>query len=472
MLGRYELVSLLARGGMGEVYLAKSRRPGGFERLVVVKCSLSSLPAERDQMLLAEARLAATMQHGNIVQVYDVDTDGGVVFLAMEYLHGQDVRNVFKRTWGRGQPLPLEHAAAIALAVCGGLHYAHEMRDADGSPLEIVHRDISPSNVFVTYDGVVKLIDFGIAKATTLPSDTQLGTIKGKPGYMSPEQCRCEPLDRRSDLFCVGIMLYELTTGRRPFNGDSEYLLYKAIAEQAPTPPSQLDPAYPPQLETIVMRLLAKDRRSRFPTSHEVGEALREFANAQRLDISHFALARYMASLFRDDLDAWHHAQRAGQSLIEHVIRRTTETLAALPGGVETNVIAASGDSLRTTQPHARRRRRGWLAASVAAALFAGALGIVFSMRSSSDSARTQPSPPESPRATGEEPRPPSPAPEPAPAPPPVDIAAKPAATHEPAAAKKKPSRATSSRKRTPAPTEAPAPPPPAPPPRGPDDPI
>ncbi len=330
-LGRYELLTLLAEGGMGEVYLARARSVGGFEKLVVIKRSLPSLAADREP-LFAEARLVATLQHTNIVQVYDVDTDGPTVFMAMEFLHGQDVRHVLRRAWRGDRRLPLDHALAIAQAVCAGLHYAHEKRDADGTPLGIVHRDVSPSNVFVTYDGGVKLIDFGIAKATSLPSETQLGTIKGKPGYMSPEQCRGEPLDRRSDLFCVGILLYELTTGRRPFRGETEYMIYREICEGERARPTASDPTYPPALEAIVLRALAPDRRDRHPTALALQEELARFAGELRLDTSQWALQRCMAELFRDELAAWHEAQRTGHSLVEHMIRRVTGSVAALEG--------------------------------------------------------------------------------------------------------------------------------------------
>lgn len=321
-LGRYELLSLLAKGGMGEVFLARSRSIGGFEKLVVIKRNLPSIDVERDP-LFAEARLVATLQHTNIVQVYDVDIDGPTVFIAMEFLHGQDVRHVLKRSWGDGKRLPLDHAIAIVLAACAGLHYAHEKREGDGKRLEIVHRDVSPSNVFVTYDGGVKLIDFGIAKPTALPSETQLGTVKGKPGYMSPEQCRGEPLDRRSDLFCVGILLYELTTGRRPFHSSNEYLTYHRICEDEPVRPSELDPAYPVALEAIVLRALSKDRRARHATAQALQEDLSRLAGELRLDVSQFALARYMDDTFRSELDAWREAQQSGRSLVEHVLRTT-----------------------------------------------------------------------------------------------------------------------------------------------------
>ena len=374
-LGRYELLSLLAKGGMGEVFLARARGLGGFEKLVVVKRNLPGLdPAH--QPLLAEARLAATLQHTNIVQVHDVEQADGTMFIAMEFLHGQDVRNILKRAIRAledGARLPLDHASAIAIAVCAGLDYAHDKRDGDGTPLEIVHRDVSPSNVLVTYDGGVKLIDFGIAKATTLPSETQLGTVKGKPGYMSPEQCLGEPLDRRSDLFCVGILLYEMTTGRRAFRAENEFKMYKAIAEVDPPRPSSIDAAYPPNLEAIVMRALHKERRQRYPSARALQADLEALATELRLDVSQYALARYMATLFHDELAAWHEAQRTGQSLVQYVVARATTSIPAL---------LAPGPSQQVTTfaaPAPPRRSRRWvLGAAVIAVL---AIVLVFVAR-------------------------------------------------------------------------------------------
>jgi len=330
-VGRYELIAQLATGGMGEVFLARTRGLAGFEKLVVIKRALPSLvKSDRHHLLFAEARLAATLSHANIVQVHDVgreDTAPNAIFLAMEFLHGQDVRAILRR-----EPrLPLAQALAIAQSICAGLHYAHEKRDTDGQPLGIVHRDVSPSNVFVTYDGAVKLIDFGIAKATTLPSETQQGTVKGKPGYMSPEQCRGEPLDRRSDLFCVGILMYEMTTGRSPFAADTEYLTYQRIIESTPPAPSTLVPDYPPTLESLLLEILHKHRRERPATALAIQERLAAIARELELDTSALALERYLASLFSDELASWHAAQAAGTSLEDHVIRRTTTEHAASP---------------------------------------------------------------------------------------------------------------------------------------------
>lgn len=377
-LGRYELLQPLATGGMGEVHLACTRGPGGFERLVVVKCALPSHADRVQGMLLAEARLAASLQHANIVQVYDVDTEGDRVFLAMEYLHGHDVRAVIERARERGVRVPLDQAIAIVIAVCAGLHYAHEKRASDGSLLAIVHRDVSPSNVFVTFDGSVKLIDFGIAKATTLPSETELGTLKGKPGYMSPEQCRCERVDRRSDVFCIGILLYELTTGERPFRGETEYLLHKQIIEHGARPPSCCVSDYPPALEPIVLRAMATQRRDRYPTALALQADLVALAAELRLDLSQPGLTSFMAQLFADDLAAWHAAETAGESLFEHVIKRATttaQTAVELPA--ITGAVAAATRAPATAAHPDRRSRRWWFALAGATLLGAGAVAVV-----------------------------------------------------------------------------------------------
>ena len=456
-LGRYELLSLLAKGGMGEVYLARSRGLAGFEKLVVIKRSLPSLAAEQEP-LFAEARLVATLQHTNIVQVYDVESDGSTVFMAMEFLHGQDVRAIIRRSWGAGAGLPLDHALAIALAMCAGLHYAHDKRDADGTPLGIVHRDVSPSNVFVTYDGGVKLIDFGIAKATTLPSETQLGTIKGKPGYMSPEQCRGEPLDRRSDVFSLGIMLYEMTTGRRPFQGDSEYMLYREICEVTPPAPSALDPAYPRALEAIVMRALAKNRRDRPADVHEVQAQLAELASELRFDVSQFALGRYMAAIFEDELAAWREAQRTGQSLVEHVIRKATASMPIID-----IAIAGTKSSATTVHelPKPKRNIAGLLALGGAALAIVAAVAVMLGRDERTPVDKPTPVEP-APQAVVQ---PPVAVPAPVPEPPPVSKDPAPeAAPVVTAPAKPKPKRRAAARAPKPAAGSAVLP--------GPDDPI
>ena len=194
---------------MAEIYLAKARGIEGFEKLVVLKRILPQHADSEDfiRMFLDEARLAATLHHPNIAQTYDIGTEGGSYFFTMEYVHGEDMRNILKTCARTRKGLPLDHSITMVLGTAAGLHHAHEKLASDGSPLNIVHRDVSPSNVLVTYDGAVKVVDFGIAKAATHRAESRVGSLKGKIAYMSPEQCRGEKLDRRSDVFAIGILL-------------------------------------------------------------------------------------------------------------------------------------------------------------------------------------------------------------------------------------------------------------------------
>lgn len=296
---------------MAEIFLARSSGIGGFEKLVVIK---RILPQHADneefvRMFLDEARLAATLNHPNIAQVYDIDCEAGTYFFTMEYVRGEDVRTILKRLGRRGQRLPLDHAVAIARAVAAGLHHAHEKRGVGGKPLGIVHRDVSPSNVLVTYDGTVKLVDFGIAKASARTTDTRVGTLKGKISYMSPEQCMGEPIDRRSDIFSLGILLYEMTTGVRPFEADTEYAILRRIVDGEALPPTAVAPEYPRDLERIVMRALARLPPNRYATAEQLQLDLDAFARESRLSQSPVDLGRFMAALFGE-------ARAAGASLL------------------------------------------------------------------------------------------------------------------------------------------------------------
>ncbi|MEA2696845.1 MAG: eukaryotic-like serine/threonine-protein kinase, partial [Myxococcales bacterium] len=210
-LGRYELLARLAVGGMAEIYLARAQGMSGFEKLLVLKRILPqhALDPELLRMFLDEARLSATLTHPHITQVYDIGTQGDTPFFTMEYVHGANLREILNAqaaVAGGDRVLPDAHAVSIIAAAAAGLHYAHERRGADGQPLQIVHRDVSPSNVLVTYDGAVKVADFGIAKWTSQRTQTQAGALKGKFAYMSPEQCRSQPVDRRSDVFALGTL--------------------------------------------------------------------------------------------------------------------------------------------------------------------------------------------------------------------------------------------------------------------------
>ncbi|HEX3772400.1 MAG TPA: serine/threonine-protein kinase [Polyangiaceae bacterium] len=305
-LGKYTLVRGLATGGMAELFLAIHRGLGGFEKVVVIKRILPAMNQDGGfiDMLLHEARVAATLSHPNLVQVFDVGMADGAYFIAMEHVHGRDLRAIVRQMKRRNDSeFPLEHGLSVVLGVCAGLGYAHEKRDLEGAPLAIVHRDISPQNVVVTFSGDVKIVDFGIAKsAGRLGEETASGRLKGKVPYMSPEQARGEPIDARSDLFAAGVLLFELTTGRRLFKAASEYETFKLICERDLPLPSSVRPGYPAELEAIVMRALARDPEARWQSAREMQAALEEFVRHGRVAASRTGLSRFMRTLFVDEL--------------------------------------------------------------------------------------------------------------------------------------------------------------------------
>jgi len=309
-------------GGMAEILLARVRQPATPERLVVLKRMHRQLAVDREyvQMFLDEARIATTLRHPNVVEVYEIGEDNGQYFIAMEHLHGHDLRRVLSEMATRQVPMRLGQALGIARGICRGLEYTHERTDADGVLLGIVHRDVSPHNVVLTYNGHVKLVDFGIAKAATQISKTRTGIVKGKVAYMSPEQAMGDTLDRRSDVFCLGIMLWEMTTGRRLYRRKSELETLKAVVENDAPRPSLAIPAYPLELERIVMKALARERELRWATAGQVGEALTAFAKRRRLDLAPSTLASLMTATFSDEVAAWQDARRAGSSLGDHLL--------------------------------------------------------------------------------------------------------------------------------------------------------
>lgn len=268
-LGRYQLLERLAVGGMAEVWRATAMGFSGFEKTVVVKRLLPQ--HQRDQELLTmfvdEARLLARLRHDNIAEVYDIDHEGNECFFALEHVDGTDLRTLLDAQ--EGGPLGLPESLWIVSQVAQALGHAHALKDEHGRDLNVVHRDVSPANVLVGRDGRVKLVDFGVAKWQAQRSETRHGVLKGKVNYMSPEQCRGEPLDRRSDVFAVGVLLYELTVGERPFARQSDFETLKAIAEGHYVRPSLRLPAYPQVLEAIVngaLELRVADRTADMAT--------------------------------------------------------------------------------------------------------------------------------------------------------------------------------------------------------------
>lgn len=302
MLGKYEIVRELAIGGQARIYLARVRGTAGFEKQIVLKCILENLAADNQfvEMFLDEARLAATLRHSNIAEVIDVGVERGLYYFAMEYVAGKTAREIRLRGKELKKPPPLEISLAITCGTAAALEYAHNRVDAEGKPLEIVHRDVSPTNILVSYEGAIKLVDFGIARATLRRGRTRTGHKKGKVPYMSPEQCRGQTVDRRSDLFSLGTVLYELTTGVRPFLGSSEFMVMDQIVTGQPEPPSRVVRDYPPALEAIVLRALARAPGARYQTAAALLEDLEGFIAANSLLTSSHIVARYMGELFTD----------------------------------------------------------------------------------------------------------------------------------------------------------------------------
>jgi serine/threonine protein kinase len=382
---------------MAEVFLARAEGIRGFQRLLAVKRILPTFAADPDfvRMFLDEARIAATLHHPNIVRVFEVDIAGGQVFYVMEYLHGHSVAALLRRLADGGGRLPLDAAIAIAAAVAAGLHHAHERRSADDQPLHIVHRDVGPGNVIVTYDGHVKLIDFGIARAAGNLHSTQFGLFKGKLPYASPEQCRCEPLDRRSDVFSLGVVLYELTTGQPPFAADGDRELLRAVSEARVTPPRQIDRSYPRGLEAIVMKALAASPDERYPSARGLQRDLKALASQLSLDLSATGMSHLVSGAFGVELRQWRDAERAGRTLEQYL----TDS-AQLPGDARpaATAPAPAGPAAATARrpervapasvrpARGRRRRRSrlvWIALIALAAVglvAAGAAGALWWM--------------------------------------------------------------------------------------------
>ena len=265
-IGRHTVVGYIATGGMAELFLGKE--PTG--RPVVIKRILPHLARQTTfvSMFIDEARIGSRAKHPNLVEVFELGQVGTDLFLVMEYLVGENLAGLVRRLTKRNERISYQLCAYIIAEVCDGLHFAHELKDDDsGKPLELVHRDVSPQNVFVTYGGDVKLLDFGVATASQRLTQTASGEVKGKYAYMSPEQCRGEPLDRRSDIFSLGTVLYELTTLRRLFKRPNELQVMRAITEDPIPRPTHELPDYPPALEAICVRALARDREQRYASA-------------------------------------------------------------------------------------------------------------------------------------------------------------------------------------------------------------
>jgi serine/threonine protein kinase len=301
--GKYLLLGLIARGGMAEVYRAKARsgplsNPPG--NLLAIKCMRPQLAKESRfvEMFIREGKLAVLLDQQSIVRTFEIGRIEGRYFIAMEYIGGKDLTQILRRCQESNQRIPIPHACFIASKMSEGLHYAHTRTDDEGRPLNIVNRDVSPSNVRISYDGDVKLLDFGIAQAM-LKFTSEIGVLKGKFSYMSPEQIRGMPVDARTDVFSTGIILHEMLTTEKLFRGDTEFALMEKVRKADVAPPSKFNRRVPEALDRIVLKALARDLPDRYQSAAELAADLNAFAAQYRFQPSE--LQELMRNLFRAD---------------------------------------------------------------------------------------------------------------------------------------------------------------------------
>ncbi len=300
--GKYLLIDKIAQGGMAEIFLAKLYGAEGFEKEVVIKKILPQWSANQEflTMLIDEAKLAVLLNHANIVQIYELGKEGNDYYIAMEYVHGIDLRKLSDQARQTGRRIPTEIALLILTEALEGLAYAHGKKNNRGEALKIIHRDISPQNILVSFDGAVKLTDFGIAKAAMRSTETVSGVHKGKFSYMSPEQANLDEISQASDLFSMGIVLFETLTGRRLFGGNSDIETLDRIRKSAVAFEPQDE--IPSELKEIILKALSRNPEGRSPTAAAFREALTQFAARQNLLAGHAQLAQYLEHLFGKEI--------------------------------------------------------------------------------------------------------------------------------------------------------------------------
>ncbi|MDI1481017.1 serine/threonine-protein kinase [Polyangium sp. y55x31] len=299
-IGKYRFIASLGHGGMADVYLAVVPGPAGFNKLQVVKRLRRDYVEDPDhvEMFLDEARLAARLNHPNVVQTFEVSESDGEYFMAMEYLDGQPFNRIINRA--KKDPPPPGLLYRIVADALAGLHYAHELTDYDGTPLHIVHRDASPHNVLVTYDGHTKILDFGIAKSEVRSGETRTGIVKGKVGYMAPEQARCKPLDRRADVFVLGIVLWEIATGRKLWDKASDIEVLHRLATGEYPRVHDVDPNAPEEIDRICAKAMARDPADRYATAAAMRADILAYLDRAGLRVSSEDVSRYVTTAFGD----------------------------------------------------------------------------------------------------------------------------------------------------------------------------
>ncbi len=314
VFGRFYLVDKIATGGMAEIFKAKTFSEGGFENLVVIKRILPHISENADfvEMFIDEAKVSAALQHPNVVRIYDFGKIHDNYFIAMDCVEGKDTRGILRKLGRLKRHLPTRFAAFIAHETAKGLHYAHTKTDIQNNPYGIIHRDISPSNILVSYEADVKIADFGIAKAESNAYQTRDGVLKGKYEYMSPEQAEGKSLDKRSDLFSLGIILYECLTGRRLFKTDAEVKTLEKIRSCDFRPPRKYRPDIDPKLEAIVLKALSKHPEDRFQSGSEFADALREYLFPATPDAIRKEFKAFLGEIFADEIAAERQRLHAG----------------------------------------------------------------------------------------------------------------------------------------------------------------
>ncbi len=386
--GKYYLLERINVGGMAEVFRAKAFGVEGFERLVAVKRILPNIAEDKEfiRMFIEEAKLAVQLNHANIAQIFDLGVVDGSYYIALEHVHGRDLRGIFDRCRAAGEAMPVAQACFVVMKVCEGLDYAHNKRDQAGRELSLVHRDVSPQNVLVSFEGEVKLIDFGIAKAAGKGSKTQAGILKGKFGYMSPEQVRGLPIDRRSDVFSCGIVLYELLTGERLFVGESDFSTLEKVRNVEILPPSTYNRKIPDELERIVLKALAKDTEDRYQNAIDLHDELQAFVYTAGEFYSRKDLAGWMKKTFGKEIED-ETAKLESYRQLKPPVDRAAEAVPTAMPRTQTGprATAAMAAAVPPPAPHGSAAKR-----STGAMAALGAAG-------------TKPPPP--PRTTGEMPR-------------------------------------------------------------------
>jgi serine/threonine protein kinase len=302
--GKYEVLARLATGGAANIFLARQPGAAGFHKLVCLKTLLPERASDADfvAMFLDEARLAARLNHPNCVQIYDLGRVRGSYYISMEYIFGETLWNLLATVTRLRTPLPPAHVASIIASVCDGLHHAHELKDSNGRPFNLVHRDVSPQNVMVTFEGQTKVVDFGIAKAETGRAPTVAGIVKGKFSYMSPEQITGSPIDRRSDVYSLGIVLFECLASRRLYRGDSPEEIARLILEHRAPRLRDVVPDTPPELDQICGTALARHASKRYQTAQDMGDALRDYLDGIRYTHSTANIAKLVDERFKGQI--------------------------------------------------------------------------------------------------------------------------------------------------------------------------